>query len=185
MERHRVAVLGLPVLVITLLLLSVITSFMLRKNPSLPEIETRLGLAKAHYQEQDFAQAITVLKDLESKAIQHPQVLVMLANAYYRSEEYAEAEAYYRRVEDQQNPMYLHNLGQCLYRQGKRDEALVVFKQVLEQFGADYPDLAKKVTLAVELIEPKSSAQPKHKKNVEGVVRQGGRGGETPGETHN
>ena len=81
---------------------------------------------------------------------------VVLANAYFKNEQYQEAAELYREVAEGDHqrtiPLALFNLGQAQYRQGELEAALKTFATVRERFGVDHPEIKTRAEEASALI---------------------------------
>ena len=143
-----------------------------KKTPPSSEFETILGLAQSHYLAGRYEEAIDVYESIDVKEGLHPVMLEKMANAYSKINDHESASLALDNYRAQ------HNLAQTLRLMGRHEEARREFNLFLEKYGEAYPDVALKVRYALRLME-------EEKKNVEGVVRQGGRGGDPRGETHN
>lgn len=124
-------------------------------------IETMAALAQRHYQEKNYDQAIDLYTQVLAGGGDMPGMDILLANALFMNERFAESEEMYRHALQKGDapPATWLNLGLTLFKMNRWEEARGCYQQFLSTYGKQNPPLATRATHALALIDEQMARQ--------------------------
>ncbi len=155
LDRHRTAVLGSLLAVLTVALAVVVAAFMLKRSLTVQAAETSMGMAQRMYTEQRYDEARRLILGVAESGRSFPGMYLSLGNAEFQLDNLPAAEAAYR-LELKQNPnavLASLNLALTLMHQQRPAEAVVIYQDITNRFATAYPAMAERAALALRLLE--------------------------------
>jgi len=154
MESHRHLFVGIFVGLAILMTLGIFASIFARRQPPLQSTEALLALARQHYAQGHYDEALQVYSNMMAEAQGIAAIEFGMANAFFKKGQYQDAERLYRHLLQSQRPMpsALMNLAISLHRQGRTEEAMECYRQFDEQYRDQYSGLSARARLAMDLI---------------------------------
>lgn len=155
MDRHRVAVLAVVCAAFALAFGSIMISSCSKRALTLQALETTAGLARRHYTEGHYDEALRLYQDIADSGRTFPGFYVALGNVHFRMGALEEAERSYRREieKNAQSPQAVMNLALTLHEARRTGEAIACWRQVTNDFAVLSPALAARAATALELVE--------------------------------
>jgi len=157
MDRYRLPLtIGLTTL-LSVLVLGVVLFFLFKRAPTTSGIGTMSSLAQRHYEDGRYDEAARLYREL----IDSPRVTFFahqqLGNTLFRKQDYKGAEEQYREALalNGDSPASYRNLAVSLHRQGRDQEAIAVFEEMIERFESQFPTLVEQARIAIELLNEK------------------------------
>jgi len=153
LDRHRKSILISVILILTISVTAITLAFVLKKKPPISSIKANAALAEQYYSEHNYAGAIPIYEELLKGGTATTIVRRRLGNAHLHNGNPVEAEKYYRSIlAEGDSPVIIMNLALSLYRQGRAQEAAQQYRQVIEKYANERPDLVEKAQTARHLI---------------------------------
>jgi tetratricopeptide (TPR) repeat protein len=163
MEAHRLGLAAAVVGIAAFALIGVGAFSLYRRAPPGSSAEASLNLARECHRAGDYARAIRLYREfLSGTKPGDGTIRVLLGNALFRSGLFTEAEAEYRSAlgEEVSSLHGLYNLGLALHRQGRPEEAAYVFGEFVKTYSTDYPELAQRARIALDVIQNGTNSKP-------------------------
>lgn len=159
-DRHHRLLFLLPTSLLVGGWLALALAFLFKTRPPQTAIETWASLAQRHYREGRYADAQALFEQVLSRSPGIVPVELFLANALLKQGDLVAAEDHYRRLISRaaDNPVPYLNLAVTFYCQGRTNEAVRGFREFIEKFGAQYPELAARAREALILLAPAEPA---------------------------
>ena len=155
MEEHRRSLTLTGTLLIALLVLGIGLFMHLRRATPGSSMEAIANLGKECYTAKDYKEATRLFEDfLYRSGGSGPVVHLMLGNALYRQERFAEAEQHYRvALQNEETSLHaLYNLGLVLGRQKRYNEGVACFDEFHRIYATDFPDYAERARFAAGVL---------------------------------
>lgn len=162
LDRHRAAMLTAVVALAVCVVAGVSILFHMKKKLPRSSIEALAGLARQHAFEGRYDQAVDLYKELMAKSDNAPGIEFLLGNTCARRGEYSAAEQHYLNVltADAHHMPATLNLALAVYRQGRTNEAVELYRKVARTGDRAMPTLAARAREALDVIAENAGLPP-------------------------
>ncbi len=154
LERNRSMIGALVTMIILATVTGVVVYTWFKKSMTIQVAETTVGLAKRHYEEGSYDDALRLYLQVEKTSGHLYPIELLIGNTLFRKGQFDQAEEYYRKSlqRNRDNVTASMNLALSIFRQQRLSDAAAAYEFVIDEFGTAYPDLAARAQTAIRVI---------------------------------